>query len=132
MRLLLVEDDVMVASGVKLGLCNAGYTVDWVPSAERAERALTGRIAFERLVGRISSDLILAAPAELDRHLDQALGELGRFAEADRLHPRQNGVGAARHLETGLQDAVLEFGGVVQTMGVAVDGKHDGVPYRGR
>jgi DNA-binding response OmpR family regulator len=40
MRLLLVEDDVMVASGVKLGLCNAGYTVDWVPSAERAERAL--------------------------------------------------------------------------------------------
>ncbi len=53
---------------------------------ERAERALTGRIAFERLVGRISSDLILAAPAELDRHLDQALGELGRFAEADRAY----------------------------------------------
>jgi len=39
-RLLLVEDDVMVASGIKLGLCNAGYTVDWVPSAERAEKAL--------------------------------------------------------------------------------------------
>ncbi|MCB1944266.1 MAG: GAF domain-containing protein, partial [Thauera sp.] len=51
---------------------------------ERAERVLTGRIAFERLVGRISSELILAAPAELDGHLDQALGELGRFAEADR------------------------------------------------
>lgn len=40
MRLLLVEDDVMVASGIKLGLCNAGYTVDWVGSAERAEAAL--------------------------------------------------------------------------------------------
>lgn len=40
MRLLLVEDDVMVASGIKLGLCNAGYTVDWVGSAERAEQAL--------------------------------------------------------------------------------------------
>ena len=40
MRLLLVEDDVMVASGIKLGLCDAGYTVDWVPSAERAEPAL--------------------------------------------------------------------------------------------
>lgn len=53
---------------------------------ERAERVLTGRIAFERLVGRISSDLILAAPAELDLHLDQALGELGRFAEADRAY----------------------------------------------
>ena len=40
MRLLLVEDDVMVASGMKLGLCDAGYTVDWVGSAERAEQAL--------------------------------------------------------------------------------------------
>ena len=40
MRLLLVEDDVMVASGIKLGLTNAGYTVDWVGSAERAEQAV--------------------------------------------------------------------------------------------
>ena len=36
MRLLLVEDDVMVASGMKLGLTDAGYTVDWVGSAEQA------------------------------------------------------------------------------------------------
>ena len=40
MRLLLVEDDVMVASGVKLGLGGAGYAVDWVGSAERAEDVL--------------------------------------------------------------------------------------------
>ena len=40
MRLLLVEDDVMVASGIKLGLCDAGYAVDWVGSAERAEEVL--------------------------------------------------------------------------------------------
>lgn len=40
MRLLLVEDDVMVASGIKLGLTDVGYTVDWVGSAERAEQAL--------------------------------------------------------------------------------------------
>jgi DNA-binding response OmpR family regulator len=40
MRLLLVEDDVMVASGIKLGLCDAGYAVDWVGSAERAEAVL--------------------------------------------------------------------------------------------
>ena len=39
MRLLLVEDDVMVASGVKLGLVDAGYAVDWVGSAERALEA---------------------------------------------------------------------------------------------
>ena len=42
MRLLLVEDDVMVASGIKLGLCDAGYAVDWVGSAERAENVLQG------------------------------------------------------------------------------------------
>ena len=40
MRLLLVEDDVMLASGVKLGLCDAGYAADWVGSAERAEEVL--------------------------------------------------------------------------------------------
>ncbi|NJS36655.1 MAG: response regulator transcription factor [Brachymonas sp.] len=36
MRLLLVEDDVMVASGIKLGLSGAGYAVDWVGSGEKA------------------------------------------------------------------------------------------------
>ncbi len=40
MRLLLVEDDVMVASGIKLGLSGAGYAVDWVGSAERALQAV--------------------------------------------------------------------------------------------
>jgi DNA-binding response OmpR family regulator len=36
MRILLVEDDVMVACGIKLGLVDAGYAVDWVSSAEKA------------------------------------------------------------------------------------------------
>ena len=40
MRLLLVEDDLMVASGMKLGLADAGYAVDWVSSAERALQVL--------------------------------------------------------------------------------------------
>jgi two-component system OmpR family response regulator len=40
MRLLLVEDDLMVASGIKLGLSDAGYAVDWVGTAERAEDVL--------------------------------------------------------------------------------------------
>jgi two-component system, OmpR family, response regulator len=46
MRLLLVEDDVMVASGIKLGLTGAGYAVDWVGSAERALEA-TERGSFD-------------------------------------------------------------------------------------
>jgi len=33
MQLLLVEDDVMVVSGIKLGLTNAGYAVAWVGGA---------------------------------------------------------------------------------------------------
>jgi two-component system, OmpR family, response regulator len=37
MRLLLVEDDFMLASGTKLGLTHAGYAVDWVGNAERAQ-----------------------------------------------------------------------------------------------
>lgn len=40
MRLLLVEDDVMLASGIKLGLADAGYAVDWVGSGERAQEVL--------------------------------------------------------------------------------------------
>jgi DNA-binding response OmpR family regulator len=44
MRLLLVEDDVMVASGIKLGLTDAGYAVDWVGSGERAEEVLANEL----------------------------------------------------------------------------------------
>ncbi len=44
MRLLLVEDDVMVASGIKLGLSDAGYAVDWVGTAERAEDVLRSEL----------------------------------------------------------------------------------------
>ena len=44
MRLLLVEDDVMVASGIKLGLTDAGYTVDWVGSGERGEEVLRSEV----------------------------------------------------------------------------------------
>jgi two-component system, OmpR family, response regulator QseB len=41
MRLLLVEDDFMLASATKLALGQAGYAVDWVGSAERAQEALS-------------------------------------------------------------------------------------------
>src|SRR6478609_10517042 len=44
MRLLLVEDDVMVASGIKLGLTGAGYAVDWVGTGERAEEVLRSEV----------------------------------------------------------------------------------------
>ncbi len=40
MRLLLVEDDFMLASATKLALGQAGYAVDWVGNAERAQEVL--------------------------------------------------------------------------------------------
>jgi len=62
MRLLLVEDDVMLASGVKLGLCDAGYAVDWVGSAERAEEVLRSE-SFDAAIIDIDRDLPPNLPA---------------------------------------------------------------------
>jgi len=40
MRLLLVEDDEMLGDGLKVGLKQQGYTVEWLRDGESAERAL--------------------------------------------------------------------------------------------
>ncbi len=41
MRLLLVEDDRLLGDGLKAGLIQAGYAVDWVRDGEAAVTALT-------------------------------------------------------------------------------------------
>lgn len=69
MRLLLVEDDVMLASGIKLGLCGAGYAVDWVGSAERAMDAV-GKDAFDAAI--IDIGLPRTDGLELTRQLRQS------------------------------------------------------------
>ena len=51
-----------------------------------AEDRLNRRIAFERLVARISSELILAQPEALEVRLARALQEIGSFAQADRAY----------------------------------------------
>jgi two-component system response regulator QseB len=40
MRLLLVEDDPLLGDGLQAGLCQHGYTVDWLRDATSAEAAL--------------------------------------------------------------------------------------------
>ena len=40
MRLLLVEDDAMVGAGIRTGLRQQGYTVDWVRDGAAAEAAI--------------------------------------------------------------------------------------------
>lgn len=49
MRLLVVEDDALVAAGLKQGLSRAGYTVDVAASAEAAEASVR-REAFDLAV----------------------------------------------------------------------------------
>lgn len=43
MRLLLVEDDLSLGSGIQAGLVLSQHTVDWVTDGEAAERALQDR-----------------------------------------------------------------------------------------
>ena len=40
MRILLIEDDELLGNGVHTGLCQEGYTVDWLKDGVSAERAL--------------------------------------------------------------------------------------------
>jgi two-component system response regulator QseB len=50
MRLLLVEDDAMIGTGIQAGLRHEGYVVDWVHEAEAAEAALAAEDAGFALV----------------------------------------------------------------------------------
>ena len=40
MRLLLVEDDPLLGDGIRAGLSQAGYTVDWIKDGRAAQMAL--------------------------------------------------------------------------------------------
>jgi len=40
MRILIIEDDALVADGMRRGLSQVGFAVDHVPSGELAEAAL--------------------------------------------------------------------------------------------
>lgn len=91
MRLLLVEDDVMVASGIKLGLAGAGYAVDWVGSAEKAEEVLATE-AFD--VAVVDIGLPRADGLELTRRIRQAGHAMPVLilTARDALHDRVQGL----------------------------------------
>jgi two-component system, OmpR family, response regulator QseB len=50
MRLLLVEDDLLLGEGVQDGLVDAGFAVDWLQDGEAARSALSTRDEFDALV----------------------------------------------------------------------------------
>jgi DNA-binding response OmpR family regulator len=94
MRLLLVEDDVMVASGIKLGLAGAGYAVDWVGSAERALE-VTRLEAFDLAVIDIGlpgmDGLALTQALRKDGHAMPVLILTARDALQDRVQGQDMG-----------------------------------------
>lgn len=94
MRLLLVEDDVLVASGIKLGLSNAGYAVDWVGSAERALE-VTQTEAFDIAVVDIGlpaiNGLELTQALRASGHTMPVLILTARDALQDRVQGLDNG-----------------------------------------
>lgn len=50
MRVLLVEDDELLGDGVRNGLTQYGYTVDWVKDGQSAQQALLSRESFDIVV----------------------------------------------------------------------------------
>ncbi|HEX9981648.1 MAG TPA: PAS domain-containing protein [Thermoanaerobaculia bacterium] len=54
------------------------------PRPGTAEEELRHRLAFERLVGSISSDLMKAPAAAIDEVITDVLGRIGRFTRSDR------------------------------------------------
>ena len=94
MRLLLVEDDVLVASGIKLGLSDAGYAVDWVGSAERALE-VTQAEAFDIAVIDIGlpqmNGLVLTQTLRANGHTMPVLILTARDALQDRVQGLDKG-----------------------------------------
>ncbi|QLG89052.1 response regulator transcription factor [Chitinibacter bivalviorum] len=50
MRLLLVEDDLLLGEGVQDGLVDAGFAVDWLQDGEAARTALSASNDFDLIV----------------------------------------------------------------------------------
>jgi len=101
MRLLLVEDDVMVASGIKLGLSDAGYAVDWVGSAERALE-VTRSDAFDVAV------IDVGLPAMDGMALTQALRRAGHAMPVLMLTARDALQDRVQGLDNGADDYMVK------------------------
>jgi DNA-binding response OmpR family regulator len=101
MRLLLVEDDVLVASGIKLGLSNAGYAVDWVGSAERALE-VTQSDAFDIAV------IDIGLPAMNGLELTQALRATGHTMPVLILTARDALQDRVQGLDNGADDYMIK------------------------
>ncbi|NCN70599.1 MAG: response regulator transcription factor [Rhodoferax sp.] len=101
MRILLVEDDVMVACGVKLGLVDAGYAVDWVGSAEKALE-ISRNEAFDLAV------IDLGLPGMDGLALTQRLRQYGHTMPVMILTARDGLNDRVRGLDMGADDYMIK------------------------
>jgi DNA-binding response OmpR family regulator len=89
MRILVVEDDALVADAIRRGLADAGYAVDHVESAERAGTAL-GSEAFDLAVVDIglpgADGLVLLQRMRRAGTAVPVLIQTARDAHADRVN----------------------------------------------
>ena len=132
MRLLLVEDDMMIGAGVRAALRQDGYVVDWVQDGAAAEAALAAEPAYalvlldlglpkkdglalleglRRRGKRIPVLIITARDAVADRVRGLDLGAddyLVKPFELDELSAR---IRALLRRHAGRAEPVVEFGG---------------------
>ena len=132
MRLLLIEDDVMIGAGVRAALRQDGYVVDWVQDGAAAEAALAAEPAYalvlldlglpkkdglalleglRRRGKRIPVLIITARDAVADRVRGLDLGAddyLVKPFELDELGAR---IRALLRRHAGRAEPVVEFGG---------------------
>lgn len=97
MRLLLVEDDELLGDGVKTGLSQDGYTVDWLKDGESAEAALKTE-TFDLIV------LDLGLPKLSGLHLLQHIRHQGIATPVLILTARETIEDRVKGLDSGADD----------------------------
>jgi two-component system, OmpR family, response regulator QseB len=132
MRLLLVEDDVMIGEGVRAGLRQDGYVVDWVQDGAAAEAALESEQGYalvlldlglprkdglslleslRRRGNRVPVLVITARDAVNDRVRGLDLGADDYLVKPFELHELAARIRAVLRRHAGRAEPVIEFGG---------------------
>jgi len=101
MRLLLIEDDVLLGEGIYQGLQRLGHSVDWVKNAEQGEPALQDH-SYQSLI------LDLSLPGEDGLSLLQRLRQQGEIVPVLILTARDTLADRISGLDTGADDYLLK------------------------
>ncbi len=101
MRILLVEDDTLLGEGIRVGLRQDGYAVDWVTQGEAAEQALATD-AFDLVV------LDLGLPGRDGLSVLQQLRRVGNDTPVIILTARDTVADRIQGLDGGADDYLIK------------------------